>query len=459
MAGDIYLDTTSTTAGIKPLFWFIPVRDVASQDGATITLKSGKQWHTAKGSKFKSSVETANLSARLYRVGFSATVAHISPALEKVINSYTIAEGYLVIYEDLNGYRWLLGSLEQPLKLRHRYQSGNRPGSSTGVRLTFSGSQLGAPRLEYTDSIDASTPVPPPAGAQVSIINSDGSYSATSECGSSFVLPDINVIKRDGSKITWPAVKDIDILSLDPCRNPASWDEMVAAYGHGYHYTNPTGYPTSMRAWDDKYVEDNVLAAARDGQELRVKNQLQAGSVTRFKNANVFGNTFRFTSDIGGYYDGGYYYDKNGVLSDKATQFANAYIIDHYTGYGWADCRRIYDVVYPEFSGGLDWYDMIDYGANKSLFGFDDWFICNIPQLNSILTFGANDMGIEVFEQVFDDWSAYSIKKFITSTTAPNNSANSVFCRIETGYDWFAQEKMSVMNHPQYRSILCRKHF
>ena len=339
MAGDIYLDTTSTTAGIKPLFWFVPVRDVASQDGATITLKSGKQWHTAKGSKFKSSVETANVSAKLYRVGFSATVAHISPALEKVINSYTVAEGYLVIYEDLNGYRWLLGSLEQPLKLRHRYQSGNRPGSSTGVRLTFSGSQLGAPRLEYTDSIDASTPVPPPTGAQVSIINSDVSYSDAAPCGSQHILPDIIITDYSGNNIPYPAAKSFHISSIAPL--PDTWEEMAAAYGIGYCLPQPSGQSTSYRTGDDKWLEDNVLAAARLTNDIKPKNHLV--NWFTLKHNNKWGNTYRWTDEYGGRQFGEAYLDDYTTDEDNTTTVGNNVAIIGGQTYGGKDaCLRCY---------------------------------------------------------------------------------------------------------------------
>jgi len=53
---------------------------------------------------------------------------------------------------------------------------------------------------------------------------------------------------------------------------------------------------------------------------------------------NPFGNSKRFTSDAGGYWDelANTYHLADGTASNYATVFGtNAYFIDHYTGYGW----------------------------------------------------------------------------------------------------------------------------
>ena len=158
---DIYLNTTPTIAGIKSIFWFIPVRDVASQAGATVTLTAGKQWRTAKGTKFKGSITTRQLGHKAFSISLTTKLAHLSPALDAVLKQYTGAEGFLVIYDDLNGYRWLIGSKSQPLRLRHNYGSGSTPGESVGVSLSFSGNVTGQQaKIEYTDAIDAGTVVP-----------------------------------------------------------------------------------------------------------------------------------------------------------------------------------------------------------------------------------------------------------------------------------------------------------
>lgn len=159
MSKDLYLNTTSTMAGIKPVFWFVPVKDVATQVGASVALKAGKQWSTFKSIKFAAEVSNVQRGPKLFAIGLRAAIAHDSPGLQAVMQNYTGAEGFLVIYEDLNGYRWLIGNLRQPLKLSNSGETGKVPGGSVGLTFAFTGNVSGVSKYEYVDVVDASVPV------------------------------------------------------------------------------------------------------------------------------------------------------------------------------------------------------------------------------------------------------------------------------------------------------------
>ncbi len=84
---------------------------------------------------------------------------------------------------------------------------------------------------------------------------------------------------------------------------------------------------------------------------------------------NVWGHKFRFPGSLGGYFDSsdGLYYDVDGVLSDRDTEFllsGNYYIIDEFTGLGWSGTR----------SGSASLPTLLGL-VPTSRSGFDDFFV------------------------------------------------------------------------------------
>ena len=157
--GDIYRNINSSVAGLKPVFWFVPVGDVLSVTNGIVVLKSGKQWFTARSTKFKNVFTSQQKEGDIHGVELKALITKDSPDLEYVLSKLSTLMGYLVVYCDNNGYYWLVGTLKTPLKFLSAYSSGNAPGNSVGITYSFSGNVLSFPKQQFNDSITA-VPVP-----------------------------------------------------------------------------------------------------------------------------------------------------------------------------------------------------------------------------------------------------------------------------------------------------------
>ena len=137
---------------------------------------------------------------------------------------------------------------------------------------------------------------------------------------------------------------------------PSGWDEQVAEYGRGYNYPQPTGQTVVYRTGDDADIEATIFAPVRVDNSLKVQNSLI--NFLTLGNTNSFGNTLRFTDELG------------------TEIFANNYKIDNYTGIGW--------YMIP-ISVNTNWDACIDAPLALNTAGFSDYFLCNKNQYSSIL--------------------------------------------------------------------------
>jgi hypothetical protein len=383
MSGDLYLNTTPNIRGIKPVFWFVSVKDVASQVGATVTLTAGKQWNTAKGIKRRGFAKEKKLGSKLFGVGITAAIAHYSPGLDLVLQSYTGADGFLVIYDDLNGYRWLMGSLKQPLQFNYDNGSGDNPASSGGLKFNFSGKVSGVAKLEYTDAIDASVPAAPQSADSVAVKNSDGTYDEVAAAGSIHVIPDITITKNDDTTISYPAAKDMDLGVLDPPITPADWAEMVALVGRGYAF--PTVSQKTQR-WlgDTVWVENTYFdSAVRAANSLKAINSIDPTDWSKLLNTNAFGTLNHFT-------------DINGLQV-----YGDNYIINHYNGLG---CLNVYQA-------DMDWETALSYALAANDLSFDDWFAPSNEQHESIIDYELSSV------RNYAPFNISSTRTLVSSTT------------------------------------------
>jgi hypothetical protein len=109
---------------------------------------------------------------------------------------------------------------------------------------------------------------PPAPSAPATVKNSDETYNTTVACGGTLNLPDITVTDSNGSTFTSPSAKNI---TCTPASAPVGATLMK------------TGQTTSYRTGDD--------------------GDLEAGRATSFTvlaSNNPFGNTNRFTDELGG---------------------------------------------------------------------------------------------------------------------------------------------------------------
>lgn len=210
---------------------------------------------------------------------------------------------------------------------------------------------------------------PPLPSEPATVKNSDESYNTTVACGGTLNLPDITVTDSDGSTFTAPSVQDITCtLSVAP----------VGAT------LMKTGQTTSYRTGDD--------------------GDLEAGRATSFTvlaSNNPFGNTNRFTDELGGQT-----YTKNIVIDWSTYNGSNVL--------GWD--RRINA---GNANVGRTWNQSIDECLALSNGTFTSgWRLSNFNELMSILRRG----GVSVTLLNYAPFNISTDINVWTSTTYPINS-------------------------------------
>ena len=138
-----------------------------------------------------------------------------------------------------------------------------------------------------------------------------------------------------------------------------------ADYDEGWHFDNGTF--------------DYTIPADTKPQEL------EPSDPDKLIYDSVWAHKFRFVGSLGGYYDAsdGNYYDVNGVLSDRDTEFllsGSYYIIDEYTGLGWRGTR----------GGQANWATQVAQGA-ISYSGFTDFYLPTRNMLGSLIRVDVNN--------------------------------------------------------------------
>ena len=142
-------------------FWFVPLADVLSQAGGDVTLAAGKEWYTGGATRFRLNTTEKTEDTphgpvtEVELVGF---IPRRSSPLDAVLEQMVGRTRYLVIYQDYNGYRKLLGSIKQGLRFSWKHLSGQRPGEDSGVEFGFHAEMAGQGTYAHTAAIAASQP-------------------------------------------------------------------------------------------------------------------------------------------------------------------------------------------------------------------------------------------------------------------------------------------------------------
>lgn len=210
------------------------------------------------------------------------------------------------------------------------------------------------------------------------IENSDLSYSNSVKSNGSLVLPDMNLSNSDGSyDVDYPSVKDVispDITVTDQDGDTSSYPSIkdldIRNYKSGIAYQTDlyTGQTTSFRTGDDA----NIAASGK----FKITPPLYPSAFARIDydaaipffsltSNNFFGNTNRFTNDLGGAYNDN---------SDSST--AN-YVVDNLTKRGW----------YFVKVGGVNysWNNAIDSALALTVGSYTGFYLPNRRELESIL--------------------------------------------------------------------------
>lgn len=196
------------------------------------------------------------------------------------------------------------------------------------------------------------------------VSNSDDSYSVDVPAETSLELPDVDHTDSNGATVTLPA------MTAMTC-SPSPVGAKVLK----------TGQTTSYRTNDD--------------------GDLQAGRATDFSTLasnNPFGNTNRFTDELGG------------------QTYANDIVID-WTTY---DGAEVLGIKLAQVSGGT-WYNYIDLIIPAlTTGGYSDWRMINARELNTLMDYSLTQcLNYAPFNQ--------SYIYCLTSTARPDNSAQCIY--------------------------------
>ena len=192
--------------------------------------------------------------------------------------------------------------------------------------------------------------------AQVTLLVNGAEFTMV-DSGDSF---DLNVVNQDGTQVGEKDGDDYVVpYSDDIYYNRRAWTDTyyVQDYDEAWHILNGI----------NDYVESIPVGAKIqqvDYSDLTVKDRLIYN--------NIHGHKFRFTGVNGGYYnpDDSNYYDVDGNISDKATEFptylgTRYFIIDHLSGIMWIGVRL----------GGINFNTNLTDARDATDGGYTDWIV------------------------------------------------------------------------------------
>lgn len=159
------------------------------------------------------------------------------------------------------------------------------------------------------------------------------------------------------------------------------------------YITAQVSYNNYDAAWRRLNGGNDFNDAIPDSATIQqVKPDFANGRFDYLKYFNLWAHKFRFTGINGGYFDeaDGLYYDKDGNLSDLATEFPIvsgnlAWIYDHLTGYRMLRGRQ----------GGVDWFAAMSSAGTYSFDGISvGWFNPTAQEALQLNTVGTDALSI-----------------------------------------------------------------
>lgn len=208
--------------------------------------------------------------------------------------------------------------------------------------------------------------------------NSDLSYEHPFASATTFVLPDINLTQPNGSIESNPSVIDLSCTLISALANQDLNDDLTPTQINQIQRQQPTrtNQSTSYRTGDDGDLEMGIGA-----------------SFSTLSDNNIFGNTNRFTSELG------------------SQTYTNNFVLDHLTGLMWYRIPNAIDT----------WNNAIDGCLAYTGGTFTDWFLSNINQHNTIISWSATAIGLN-----YAPFSISSAEFYWTSTTAPSSTTTAI---------------------------------
>ncbi len=210
------------------------------------------------------------------------------------------------------------------------------------------------------------------AGANAAVKNSDDTYNVTVASGGTLILPDITITDSDGTPNTWPAVQNFTCTPI-----PVGATLLK------------TGQTTSYRTGDDGDIEAG-----------------RGASFTTLASNNPFGNTNRFTDELGG------------------TTYTNNIVIDWST----YDGSTVLGISRVAIATGNTWNQAVDNSLSYSVGTFTSgWRLANMKEIMNLMNF-ANDQNNLLNYSPFNlsssgrvYWSSTTVLNATTSAYILNN--------------------------------------
>ena len=213
----------------------------------------------------------------------------------------------------------------------------------------------------------------------IQISNSNDSYQETITCEESpFELPDINLTQPNGDVESNPSMINLSCTLIENLATQDLNDDLTPTQINQIQRQQPlkTNQSTSYRTGDDGDLEMGIGA-----------------SFSTLSNNNIWGNTNRFTDETG------------------AQTYTNNFVLDHLTGLMWHKIPNALDT----------WNNAIDGCLAYAGGTFTDWFLANINQHMTIMSWGASAIGLN-----YAPFSISSAEFYWTSTTLPSGTTNAI---------------------------------
>jgi hypothetical protein len=202
--------------------------------------------------------------------------------------------------------------------------------------------------------------VPCPTG---SVENSDATYSTTVASGGSLTLPDSDVNVNSVNEGSVVSVKDIDINVVDSSGSVTP--DSVTIVGNTVTIDVPDSSPAPAGATLMPSGQTTVYRTGDDADKRLVNGRTPDFFTLNY--TNPFGNTNRFTDELGG------------------ATYANDIVID------WSTYDNVAGTVLGYYCGDTTfrtWNDAIDWGASLSVGTFTTaWRLWNIREMKSLFNY------------------------------------------------------------------------
>ena len=199
-----------------------------------------------------------------------------------------------------------------------------------------------------------------------------------SKVGANWQIANITLTQTNGSNESKVAGIDLTCIAINDLSSQDLNDDLKPTQINAIQRQQPTrtNQTTSYRTGDDGDLE---LGIGTGFSILQVNN--------------IFGNTNRFTSELG------------------SQTYTNNFVLDHLTGLMWYRIPNALDT----------WNNAIDGCLAYTGGTFTDWFLANINQHMTIISWESTAIGLN-----YAPFSISASESYWTSTTSPSSSVNAI---------------------------------